>query len=785
MLTSYIRTATRNFLRNGFISSINLLGLALGLASCLIAVLYIKHEIQTDKSHKDIDDIYRITVKLKSYDMNGTPYAFADVLKSDYTEVEDAIRTSSTQTNILINDDNFNHEVIFADPHLFSFFTFDVKHGHGMSALKELKNIVLSSETAEKYFGRNDPRGEIVQIKLNNKFETFHVSAVADPIGPSSLYFDFLIPLENAYPGGEGKDSWMNFMLTTFVKSPPSKVESLKAKMPALVAKNVKQHAGDSMRFHFNPMAKHHLSGGYSGSGLKEGTNEQNLYVFGGIAIIILALAAFNFMNLTNAQASKRGTEVGIRKVVGAVKGQLVKQFLSEALLLSAVASIASLGIAELCLIMFKDLLGLQLTVFDRSHVDVYAIIIFVTFFTGALAGLYPSLVLSNLTTLKTFKKHFKVGGQNWLTRTVLSLQFVLSIVLMVGAIAMWMQQKFLSEKDLGFNKDQVLVIPVSSADTATIEKVKNDLKQESEFLNVSRTSGVFTRGSSVTIGTMPDQSRVFIYMMSVDEDYLPTMEMQLVQGRGFNESDAGDHSKLVVNEAFVRKFNLQDSIGMKLKGSIGHVDHPIILGVVKDFNHTPLRYKIEPMMLMYKQGLGDNAYMMARIASGRITPAIEKARTIWKQTNGNSPFDFFFLDEDIEKQYASEKRWSGIITVATGMAIFLSVLGLIGLALYTAEQRKKEIGIRKVLGASVRQLLGLLSKEYLLLIAIAFLIATPASYYLITTYWLDKFAFHIDLSASIYLTALCMIMLIAIAAVASQILRAALQNPTSVLKEE
>jgi putative ABC transport system permease protein len=786
MFRNYFHTAVRSFLRNRSISAINLFGLALGLASCLVAVLYIKHELETDQFHSDIRSIFRMTVKLKSYDVSTTPYLLNEVLEKDYQDIQSTLRLSSEETSVRIGDHNFNTTVIFSDPQFFSFFSFPIQGAHPKSVLSNLKNVVISQEISEKYFS-TDPLGKVIQIKLKNKLEDFQISAVAGkPAGPSSISFDFLIPLENNYPGGHGKDNWSNFLLTSFVRIDPEKLKTLESQMPAFIQKYIKRDEwlNDSLRFVFNPFAEHHLNNGYGGAALKEGTSEQNLYVFGGISTIILLLAAFNFMNLTNAQASRRVTEVGIRKVAGAARFQLVKQFLSEAIFVSLLAALLGLGLAELSLIIFRELLGIHLTVFDKNHVDVYIVLAAVTVLTGLLAGFYPSFILSNLTTLKSFKRNFSVGGYNLLTRSVLVFQFFLSIVLMVGAIAMWNQQKFLMEKDLGFNKEQLLVIPVAEQDTVSAEIVKQRLIRETDVINVAKSSGAFTRGNSVSVGTMPDQSRIFIYMQRIDEEYLETMQMKIVKGRNFTELDPRDNSKIIVNEALVKKFNLEDSISQRLGRAIGFIQNPTIIGVVGDFNHSPLRSRIEPMMLLNSTQL-DIRFLMIRTAPGKVATVLEKAKKIWEASCPDTPFDFFFLDQDLAQQYASEKRWSGIITVGTGMAIFLSVLGLVGLALYTAERRKKEIGIRKVLGASIRQLLGLLSKDYVILVCLAFFIAVPVSYYMITNYWLNNFAYHVEVSFIVYVVALAAIMAIAITAIGSQTISAALKNPAEVLKEE
>jgi putative ABC transport system permease protein len=489
-------------------------------------------------------------------------------------------------------------------------------------------------------------------------------------------------------------------------------------------------------------------------------------------------------MNLTNAQSSRRLVEVGIRKVVGAGRGQLIGQFLAEALVLSLMAAVLAFGIAELSFLLLGDLLEVSISVFDKQNTDVYLILLGVTIITGFLAGGYPALVLSGISSLSSFKRYYKIGGNNLFTRSVLSVQFGLSIILIVCAITMWKQQRFMMNKDLGYNKEQVLVLPISNRDTASIDVLKNEIKKYNETLNVTKTSGSFTRGNNVTFQKMSDNSTLFIYMLGVDEDYLNTMQIELAAGEAFNENNMMNPFSIMVNEAFVKKFDFGDSIGIKLGRKIGFIDEPVVVGVIKDFHHASLHSEIAPMMLMHSKTL-NNSYLNIRLAPGKIAGGVEKIEQLWKKTNADSPFEYFFLDDDIDKQYAVERRWSNIITVATCMAIFLSVLGLIGLAMFTAEQRKKEIGVRKVLGASLKQLVAMLSKDYLWLIAGAFFIAGPISYYIIVNYWLQNFDYHIEVDVMIYLAAFVIVILIAALAIGSQMVRAAIQNPVDTLKEE
>jgi putative ABC transport system permease protein len=757
MIRSYIRTTFRNFQRNTVTSVINLLGLSLGLASCLVAGLYIKHEVTADLFQEDLHSIYRVTVALKEYSLNGTPYLFGETAEREIPGVRSSLRLSSEQTIVRIRKENYKHEILFSDPTFFSFFTFPLKHGNETKALSGLKQVVLSYEISKKYFGEVNPVGQTIQILLHNVYTEFEITGVTRAAPDySSIQYDFIIPLENYYENNrQHKDDWGRFFLTTFLMLEPDKLASVEKAMPAFMKTYVKEDKNSegepSMRWVLHPLSDHHLSEGFSGSGIKEGRSAKALIVFAGIAGIILLLACFNFMNLTNAQSSRRATEVGIRKVVGAVRGQLIRQFLAEALILGVIAAVLALGLAELSLLIFRDMLEASLSVFDLRHLDVYAGLITVTLIAGLIAGGYPALVLSNLSVLSTFKKYFRIGGNNWITRSVLSVQFGLSIVLIVCAIVMWQQQLYMMNKDLGYNKEQILVVPFSARDTASLNYLKTEIKNLSEIINATKTSSAFTAGNNVAIQKMPDNSRMMIYMVSVDADYFPTVRTEIVKGRAFTDEDQKAGSLIMINETLMKKLNLQDSIGIKLGRTVGWIDNPTIVGVVKDFHHTQLKWEIQPLMLLHDNPLSET-FLMVKLAPGQLVSGKENVQALWEKVNADSPFEYFFLDDELNKQYASELRWSEIITLATGMAIFLSMLGLLGLAMYTAERRKKEIGIRKVLGASVRQLVTLLSKDYVWLMALAFAVAVPVSYYVMTNYWLNNFAYRIPIGTAVYI---------------------------------
>lgn len=790
MLRTYFIIAIRNLRRTGSVSIINLLGLSLGLAACIVAGLYVKQNLAADSFHKDVNSIYRTTAKVKDFYMSGTPYLLSETLQQEQPHVIETLRTTERDMVLKINNEIHKHQVVFADSNFLTFFTFPLEVGNRQKALSGLRQVVLSAEMAERYFANENALGQVIKLEFENSFVDFEITGVAKPTPTySSIYFDFLIPLENNYLNDqEVKNDWGRFFLTTFIKVRDNAITTVEKAMPAFVAKHMPEERDSNGQFRFNFVftrySDHHLGGGFSGGGLREGKSRESLVVFGGIALVILLLACFNFMNLTNAQSSRRALEVGIKKVVGALKPQLIRQFLTEALVLSFIAAFMALGLAEISLFAFRGLLQTELSVFDSGNGDIFLGLIGITCVTGLLGGTYPALILSNLNVLTTFKKYLKIGGSNWVTRTILSLQFTLSIILIVCAIVMWKQQKFMMEKDLGYNQEQVLVVTINKRDTASADFLKNEIKKFPEVVNVSRTTHAFTQGSSVSHHVTADKKNMFIYMMSVDADFVPTVNMEIVEGEGFSDKYAERGSEIMVNETLVRELGLQDSIGMKLGSRVGWIDKPKIVGVIKDFHHSMLKHKIQPLMILNGYRL-DETYLLVRLAPEKTLEGLNKVRALSEKINPDSLFEYAFLDDNVSRQYESEVRWSTIITLATGMAIFLSVLGLLGLAMFTAEQRKKEIGIRKVLGASLTQLVSLLSRGYLLLIILAFILAIPASYYLMNEYWLNNFAYKTSFDVAIFVIALLVVICIVALSIGSQTVRAALQNPADTLKEE
>lgn len=793
MIQSYIRTALRNFRKNKITSVINLCGLTLGLATCLVAGLYIKHELTADRFQKDLNTTYIVTAQVFEYSIGGTPYMLGETVEKEIPGVRDFNRLKSATTIIRIHNEKFKNEIIYTDPQFLSFFTFPLLYGDAKHALAGLRKVVLSHEISRKYFGNDNPVGQTVQIFLNDNYVDFEISGVTSPTPTySSIQFDFLIPLQNLFSHGpESYDGWDDFNFTTLLKIDQDKAGTVKEGLSKIATAHLKGEknadGSPALSLDVKPFAAHHLDEeGPIGDGIVKGHGARSLFVFSGIAIVILLLACFNFMNLTNAQASQRATEVGVRKIVGARKRQLVFQFLTEALVLAAFAAILALALAELGLLMFSDLLGAHLSVLSLRHLDVYAGLFMVTLLSGIVAGLYPAFILSHINALDGFKKYLRIGGHNAVTRSILSFQFGLSIVLIVCAITMWKQQVYMMNKDLGFNKEQVLVIPFSSRDTASIDYMKTGISKLAESLSVTRTTSFITRGGMETTYKMPDGSTTFIELLIVDDDFFSTLQMEMMHGRTFTAEDQGKE-KIIVNETLLRMLNLQDSIDMRLGRRLGGISNPEIIGVVKDYHNVHMKAEIRPAVFVcsrFEAAWTNESFLMVRVNPGKLSAARKKIQSLWENVNSDSPFEYFFLDDEIQKQYEAEQRWSGVISLATGMAIFLSMLGLLGLAMYTLEQRRKEISIRKVLGASINQVITLLSKDYLWLILTAFVLAVPISNHIITQYWLNNFAYKISIGTAIYLLAGFVVVVMIGVAIGSQIIRASLQNPVETLKE-
>jgi putative ABC transport system permease protein len=564
----------------------------------------------------------------------------------------------------------------------------------------------------------------------------------------------------------------------------------------------IEDHMGEAIRggdnqvsdfgFTFHPLIGYHLADLGSGNALADSTAPNYVYVLSGIALLVLLLACFNFTNLSIGLASGRLREIGVRKVLGAGRRQLIRQFWVEAVMQSLLAFVLGLTSAELLLPVFNDLAGTALAL-DYRHEGAFLLaLVALAGLVGILAGSYPALVLSDVQPVNVFQGKYRVGGRNALTRSLVVVQFGLSIALIAGTFAMRQQQAFMMERTLNFDAAQVVVIPtqVTPANEADGDRIldafKDALASRPEVLRVSGSSSTFGRSSNVSIVNTEDGARHFVNLNRVDPDYLETLGFELAAGRDFSPA-YGDEAAVIVNEAFVEafagEFGIDDPVGHTLPQAFAGIESPEIVGVVRDYHYTHVRQPIGPMVWHTSPASGIR-YVLVKIAPGDLPATLAVLRQTWAETRPDEPFDFFFMDEDIERQYQNEARWGQAIGYATAFAVLIACLGLFGLVTLATNRRTKEVGIRKVMGASPRGIVYLLSKEFAVLVLAANVIAVPLAFFAMSR-WLDAFAYRIDLGAGPFVLAGVLAMVVALMTVGVQALRAAFADPVEALRYE
>ncbi|MCI0691634.1 ABC transporter permease [candidate division KSB1 bacterium] len=801
MFNNYLRIAIRNLLKHKGYSFINLFGLALGLACCILLANLILSELSYDKFHAKAARIHRVILALKGRTGYTTPAPLAPALEQQIPEIEKAVRFWSTQTVVRYDEKMFVEPILFADPAFLDMFSFPLAQGHAAQALTDPSGVVLSTAMAEKYFGSENPIGKVLTFDLGNETQALAVTGVLSPMPEnSSLKFDFLLPFEKTeLVLGQGfLQNWQSFDPNAFVLlADRVQAKSAEAKFPAFVEKNLgkmleaEKLTLNDFQIKLQPFTDYHLGAIAGGNGLSPRGNPTSLLILSGIALAILLIACFNFAILSLGRSSARFKEFGMRKVLGAERQQLFKQFIFETLALSLLALILGMGAAEAFAQKFGTLADRTLA-FGYEQWLFWAVLTGLIFFAGLVAGGYPAWRFSKLQATEVFKNKLKFGGKNLFTKSLVITQFVLSVSLITVTLLMAQQFRFVSQKDLGFDKEQIAVIP-TRAGFQNIEQgdrifnfMKNELAGHPNIAAVTAMSLSFARGLSST-GVEKDGETIEVFHYRLDYDLIPTLDMQLIAGRNFSREISTDATQaVIVNESFVKEFELVSPVVGQIFTkfeSRAVPANPTIIGVVKDFHFQSLRSAIQPAVLHVRPAM-PLSHVLVRIAPREITTSLSLIEQKWKAANPSQPFDFSFLDEDIDRQYRAEKRLESIVTYAAVFAIFISCLGLFGLASFAAEQRTKEIGIRKVLGASVEQMVVLLSRDVTRLVFIAVIAATPISYFFINR-WLQNFAYKIDVGIGIFVLAGALALMIAWLTVSYQSIKAALANPVESLRYE
>ena len=794
MFRNYFKVATRNILKHKFYAVINVLGLAIGMTCCLLIFLYVQHELSYDSFHAKKDRIYRVVTDIKTptetLNIGGTSAPMVAYMKQDFPEVEDMVRIDEAGFLIQRGEQTFQEdEAILADSTLFNVFSFRLLRGNPNTALKAPFSIVLTEDAAKKYFGSEDPMGQ--SLRLDNEYDCTVTGVMPNVPNNSSFTFDILLSLstrlEVTYT--DAAESWGNFSNISYVllneQADPSVLES---KLPAFLNKYISdsdRDEGMNYTLFLEPLSEVYFTdrGGFEVGSLV------NVKIFSVIAIFILLIAGINFTNLATARATERAKEVGIRKVVGAVRRQLTVQFLCESLLLSLAAFAIAMLAGELLLPAFNHLASktVALSIFQDSY---YVPLFFaVAVGIGLLAGLYPALMLSGFKSVAILKGRFSSSQRGVVLRKALVVaQFAISIMLIAGTAVVYTQLDYMRSQALGFKKDQMLVLDFRGDDAVQekIETFKQQLGNNSEVLSVSASSSVPGEGNNGAFSEIEnpagDMQASNVNLFYVDHDFLEQYEMQLAAGRAFSRDFVTDTSALIVNEALVRSYGYlspQSIIGKRFSqwGVEGQ-----IVGVVKDYHFRSLQEAIEPMTIRLEPS--NARFISLNLRSDDLPATVSALEQQWKTLAPQRPFNYFFLDEAFDEQYRAEVRFGQLFIYFAGLAIFIACLGLLGLISYTVVQRTQEIGIRKVLGATESSIVRLLSKDFLGLVVVAFVIASPVAWYALQQ-WLEGFAYRVVIPWWIFALAGLSATVIAMLTVSFQSVRAATANPVDSLRSE
>ncbi len=808
MFTNYLKITFRNLWKNKTYSFINIFGLAVGTLCCLYILLYVEEQYSYDKHHKDAANIYRINSALK---MSGEKHSnatssppIAPAMKNDFPEVQQFTRViqieklGSRQNLLHYGEKSFyEKKALYVDSTFFDVFTYHFTNGSPSKALTEPYSIVLLKPISDKLFGSVDPIGKMIQIENGYGKHDFKVTAVVDEsLGKSHIESNMFITMNS---GGIGSfvlqnTRWAgNNFAGSYVKlNPHTDVAALEKKFPAFLNKYGQaqlKELGMEKELHLQPVTSIHTTTGYEVESGKP-VSKTFLYILLLIATVIQVIACINFMNLSTARASKRAKEVGVRKVIGAGKMDLVRQFLGESFLLSFIGVLIALPLLIIALPSLNQLTQADIHLSFLQDYRLWLMLVALVVITGLVAGSYPAFYLSAFQAIKVIKGNFtSTSSAAGIRRSLVVFQFVLSIVLIAGVIIIYSQLNYIRNKDLGFDKEQKIVFSFyTGSSQSKMHAFGNDIRKLSEVSGVTEASNylsqfigqdhnVYTEGGNMTTG-------IDAQNISTDEFFAKTYGIRIINGRDFRQFDSG---KVLINEMLMHKLGLtpEKAVGTKLYSQ--YAPNPVtwveVAGVMKDFNYNSLHKDVKPFMLVYEPNERLSELTVAA-NSNNYKKLLAKLEAIWRTHLPETPFEFAFLDDQVQKQYETEITLARIINSFTLMAILISCLGLFGLAAFSAEQRRKEIGIRKVLGAGVANLAGLLSKDFLKLVLIAIVIATPIAWWAMDK-WLQAFAYKITISWWMFAVAGLLAVLIALFTVSFQAIRSALANPVKSLRTE
>lgn len=806
MLKNYLKITFRNLVKNKVYSGINILGLSLGMAASILIIIYIVDELSYDKFHPQGELIYRVGMRGKmngnDFNMALSPSPMSQALKDEVPEVADAIRMGAFRTMpIRYEEKTFTEPMMLvAEPNFFEFFAFELLQGDPKTALAGTDRIVLTESASKKYFGEADPMGQII-LRGSDKRATEVSGVVADPPHNSHLDFDMILSSESwEYM----KDlQWSSNNLYTYYRiHPGSDPENVKTALDNFIQKyfgpEIEQYLGISLKAFLDagnqfgylsqPLHQIHLYSDLDEE-IKPGGSIQYLYIFAAIALFIIVIACINFMNLSTARSANRAKEVGVRKSVGAGTGRLIGQFLSESMVYSFISGFIALFLIILALNPFNSLSGkdLGLSLFANPLV----ILAFFGFMIliGLMAGSYPAFYLTAFSPAAVLKGKIRTGVKRSNFRNGLVVfQFFVSISLIISSMVVYKQLNFMQEKNMGFEKENVIKLLHTRSLGQKSEAFKQELLANSGFAKASFANALPPNIDWSSVFKTSDSKQDFLCNLNfVDHDHLETMKYKMVMGRFFSKDYPSDTGAIILNESAFRQMGWSKLDGNQRVGGFWNVNsEPVdreVIGVIQDFNFESLRNNVRPLIMTL--GPEPNSEMAIRINPGDLLAKLDFLEKTWKKHSDGAAFEYSFVDANFDALFNKEQKMGNIILIFTILAISIACLGLFGLAAYTTEQRSKEISIRKALGASLANLVTILSKDFTILVVIAFVIAGPLSYYLMNKYWLVNFAYRVDIDLIMILIAGIISISIAWLTVSYQSFKTALNNPVDYLKNE
>jgi len=798
MFRNFLKVTIRNFNKHKVYSIINVTGLSIALAFCILLFKYIQIESSYDSFHKNGENLYRLVISAER-DGNTeysslSPIILGPTVADEIPEIMKFTRFINSTTVVKANDKALYENLLYADPDMLDMFSFEIPQGNSGRLPGEKNSVVITESVARKYFGDTNPIGKILSIKYKDGFEDFIITGVTKNIPENStIKFDILLPssiMLDKLPEGL-KGSWGAHTTRTYFQlatgAMPGPAED---KIRALLDKILRPMIGgmiDNIRIHLQPMEDIHLDPRYYNSNEPTG-NPVYLYIMLGIGCFILILACINFINLTIGRAVVRFKEIGTRKILGSGRSRLIIQFLLESTLITAFSFIIALVLMELMMPLFNNLTGSEISAGEMLNFQTLTLFAGLLVAAALLGGAYPAFYLSRFKAADIIKGTAKAAGPNFITKSLVIIQFSMSVFFIICTLLMFKQLNFIKSADLGFKKDHILVIPEKAGNgEQTLRLLKNELKGYPSIKGICGSEESLGDETTYTVSPAEYKDKTSdCFVFRVDENFLPTMEIGLLAGRNFSSDFPYDATgSVIVNRAFVDRLNIDSPLGEKIVSRIGALENNTgkIIGVVKDFNFLSLHTDIEPALLHISPRHGIQ-YISIKIDNENIDGTIANIKEAWTAIAPYTPFEFYFLDDSFNRQYFNDERWSNILQYSSILSLLIACLGLFGISSLAVNRRTKEISIRKVLGGTLRDILLLLNKDFIILVAISNLFAWPAAY-LVINYWLENFAYRTHIDPGIFLLTGFITLSVAMLTVSIRSLKTAQTNPVKYLRYE